>query len=178
MRKCFCDWVEEWLSPADVEMLGESIITCDGGSQDLNWPTLWVYDISVSFIAGFDMISSISAPYTGYTHSMEMRQILSPTLLGWPPQVLNFSSTIHLFTQLCLNQFNWKIINHRQVYWKSLKQNQIQFMFRIIKIPPAVDVKVVQSKNRYFFSEGSLIYLVGHHLERSLVTGQAGPLQI
>ena len=39
-------------------------------------------------------------------------------------------------------------------------------MFRIIKIPPAVDVKVVQSKNRYFFSEGSLIYLVGHHLER------------
>ena len=51
-------------------------------------------------------------------------------------------------------------------------------MFRIIKIPPAVDVKVVQSKNRYFFSEGSLIYLVVHHLERSLVTGQAGPLQI
>ena len=83
-------------------------------------------------------------------------------------QVLSFSSTIHLFTQLCLNQFNWKIINHPDSSWTSLKQNQIEFMFGIRKIPPAVDVikcKVVSNKNTYFSPKDLLIYLVGHHLE-------------
>ena len=94
-------------------------------------------------------------------------------------QVLNFSSTIHLFTQLCLNQFNWKIINHPDSSWTSLKQNQIEFMFGIRKIPPAVDVikcKVVLATKTPFFPEGSFD-LFGWSPFRAQRSGQLGLLQ-
>ena len=70
--------------------------------RGLNWASLWVYDISARFIAGFDMISLLPALYTvnGDPGDAEPRHAGSRLL-----QVLSFSSAIHLFTQLCLNQF-------------------------------------------------------------------------
>ena len=69
----------------------EKIITLHHSSQQLYWAALWVYDISASFIAGFDMISLIC------------RDLLplhtdSPHTLGWPPPGIEFllnNSFIH-----------------------------------------------------------------------------------